>query len=334
MPSAPRPSLPGRVAIAALAAASAACPAGFVDPNPPVLQRLERVWSPPIENEPVVYALLLDLHLARGLDCAGTKAQIASRVRSILITPSTPGIELPMVDISPNCRQAPDRHFDASALDLAIQGAERTYGSKHVRALLLYVNNIDLAVPESLQSDFASLRIYMAGRGAPLPIAWAITMPKGRDEGIFLRFMSWQHSSDSGMFSALASTAGIELPFQALGTAPPEGVPVFTPQEAASIVGWKFCGPSDLRISALNFTFDGKAKVISPGSPPAFRFEAPQAAPSMKSGFAFTPVRFWVEICTANCDHFSRRDNGAVAVWDETTGCFLPSQTGTTGGGT
>jgi len=329
MPSETRPSLPGRVAVAALAAAAAACPAGFVDPNPPALQRVEKVWSPPVENEPVVYALMLDLHLARGLDCAATKSQIASRVRSILITSSTPGIELPLVDISPDCRQAPTRHFDASALDLAIQGAERTYGSRHVRALLLYVNDIDLPIPESIQSDFSSLRIFLANRGAPLPVTWAITLGRGQDEALFQRLMEWKYSTDTGMFGALTSTAAIELPLQALGSTPQGGVPVFTPAEAAPIVEWKFCGPADVRTTAVNFTYDGKAKRLSPTSPPAFTFDVPTAEPVMKSGFNFTPVRFFVEICTANCDRYTRLDDGSVTIWDKTTGCTLPSGNGT-----
>jgi len=320
------------VALAALAAVAAACPAGFVDPNPPALQRVEKVWSPPVENEPVVYALLLDLHLARGLDCAGIKSQLASRVRSILITSSTPGIELPLVDISPDCRQTPTRHFDASALDVAIQGAERTYGGRHVRALLVYVNNIDLPIPPSLQSDFSSLRIYLANRSAPLPVTWGITLGRGLDEALFQRLIDWRQSSDNAMFAALASTASGELPFQALGSTPDGGVPVFTPAEAAPIVEWKFCGPADVRTTAVNFTYDGKAKRIIPASPPAFTFDVPTAEPVMKSGFNFTPVRFWVEICTANCDRYTRLDDGSVTIWDKTTGCTLPSGNGTGGG--
>jgi len=329
MPSDSSSSLPGRVAIAALAAAAAACPTGFVDPDPPALQRVERVWSPPVENEPVVYALLLDLHLARGLDCAATKAQIAARVRSILITSSTPGIELPLVDISPNCRQAPDRHFDASALDVAIQGAERTYGARHVRALLLYVNDIDLPVPPGLQSDFSSLRIFMANRSAPLPVVWAMALGRGKDQGLFERLLEWRHSGDNGMFAALASAAGGDLPLQALGTTPAGGVPVFTAQEAASIVEWKFCGPPDLRTTAINFTFDGKPRRIDPTDPPAFSFDVAAAVPVMKSAFSFNPVRFWVEICTANCDRFTRLEDGSLTIWDKTNGCTLPAGGGT-----
>lgn len=324
MPSDSRPSLPGRVAIAALAVAAAACPAGFVDPDPPAIQRVERLWSPPIENEPVVYALLLDLHLARGLDCAAVKSQLASRVRAVMLTSSTPGIELPLVDISPGCRQAPDRRFDASALDVAIQGAERTYGARHVRAVLLYVNDIDLPVPLGLQSDFSSLRIFMANRSAPLPLTWAITLGHGKDEGLFQRLMDWKHSSDSGMFAALANTAGAELPLQALGSTPPGGVPVFTAQERASIVEWKFCGPADPRTTPINFALDGKARRIDPLNPPAFTFDVPSAAPVMKSAFSSTPVRFQVELCTANCDHFTRLEDGSVAIWDKTSGCTLP----------
>src|SRR3954468_6887862 len=176
-----RSSLPGRAALAALAALAAGCPVGFVDPNAPVLQRLERTWTPPVENAPAVYALMLDLHLALGQDCAGIQSRIAGQVRSILVTPATPGLELPLVDISPGCRQAPDRHFDPNALDAAIQGAERRYGSEHVRALLVYVDNIDLQVPVSLQSDFAGLRILLADRGAPLPVGWALATGRGKD---------------------------------------------------------------------------------------------------------------------------------------------------------
>jgi hypothetical protein len=294
-----------------------------VDPNPPVLQRLDRTWSPPIENAPVVYALMLDLHLSLGSDCAGTKAQVASRVRSTLITPTTPGLELPLLDISPGCRQAPDRHFDPNALDVAIQGAERTYGSRHVRVLLVYVNNINLTVPETLQSDFAGLRILMAGRGAPLPIGWAMAVGVGQDNTLFARFVDWRYAGDPAMFSALAGVAAVELPFQALGQSPPNGVPLFTPQEAAPILEFKVCTSGDTRITPTGFQFDGKARRLDPAHLPTFSFAAPDAPPVMRSAFVTQPIRFSVEACTANCDHFARLQDGTVAIWDRRVGCIL-----------
>jgi hypothetical protein len=330
MPSDHRPPfLPRLAAIAALAALWLACPAGFVDPNPPVLQRVERLWSPPIENEPVVYALLFDLHLARGLDCAGTKARIAAQVRSLLITPGAPGLELPLVDISPTCRQAPDRHFDPGALDAAIQGAERTYGSRHVRALLVYVNDIDLLVPESLQSDFAGLRILIANRGAPLPVTWALTLGRGKDATLFQRMVDWRSSTDPGMFTALAALAGVELPMEAVASSPPGGVPLFTAQEAAGVVEYKACGSLDPRIIPAGFQFDGRARRLDLASPPSFSFTPPDAPPVMRGGFAITPVHFFLETCTASCDHFTRLNDGSVVLWDRTSGCTLSAEGGT-----
>lgn len=316
-------SLPGRAALAALAAASAACPPGFVDPNPPVLQRVERLWSPPVEDEPTVFSILLDLHLARGLDCAGTKARIAAQAGAILLPPGASGMELPLQDISPLCRQASDRHFDPGALDAAIQRAEAAHGSRRVRALLLYVNDVDLVVPESLQSDFAGLRILSSQRSAPLPLAWAVTLGRGKDGALFERLAGWTHSTDPGLLAELTSIAGRELPLRGLADAPAGGVPLFSAEEAASIVELKACGPADPRVTPVGFAFDGRARKIDRFNPPRFLFSAPASPPVMRSGFSVQPVNFWLETCAGNCDRFTRRQDGSIAAWNKTPGCVL-----------
>src|SRR5262245_15102230 len=89
-------TLPIRLALVALVATAAACPSGFVDPNPPVLKRMERLWAPPTLDEPIVFSILLDLHLALGNDCAGTKSRVLSQARNILLPPGAVGTELPL----------------------------------------------------------------------------------------------------------------------------------------------------------------------------------------------------------------------------------------------
>jgi len=128
---------------------------------------------------------------------------------------------------------------------------------------------------------------------------------------------------------ALAALAGVELPMEAVGSSPPGGVPLFTAQEAAAIVEYKFCGPPDTRIVPTGFQFDGRARRIDLANPPSFSFTAPAAAPVTRTGFSTAPVHFFVETCTANCDHFTRLDDGSVALWDRTPRCTLAAEDGT-----
>jgi len=315
-----------RIALAALAAAASACPTGFMDPNPPVLERVQLLWSPPTQDEPAVFAILLDLHLARGNDCAGTKARVASQARSILLPPGAAGMELPLQDISPACRQAPDRRFDTDALDAAIRGAEARYGSRHVRPVLVHFNNIDLAMPSGLQSDFTTMRILANQRAAPFPILWGIAVGRGRDASLYQRQIAWTHSADPSVFTGLAAVASRELPLQGVGQVPAGGVPLFSVQEAATVVKFKACGLPDPRITPQGFAFDGRARAVDPAAPPRFLFSAPDSPPVMRSEITVQPVSIWVETCSANCDHFARREDGSLAVWDRWVGCVLPAE--------
>ncbi|HVE83408.1 MAG TPA: hypothetical protein VND93_11195 [Myxococcales bacterium] len=325
----PRRSLPllHRVALAAVVAGTAACPVGFVDPDPPQLQRLERLWTPPSEDEPTVYALLMDVHLARGADCAASQARIAAQARSALLPPGRIGAELPQVLVSPACRQAPDRHFDPASVDASIRQAEASYGSGRVRALLLYADNIDLPVPDSVRSDLTGLRILTAQRGAPLPLVWSMVFGRAKDTSLFDRTVLWTDSVDASMYANLAAESEAELPLRGDAPPPAGGVPLFTPQEAAAVAQFKGCGPPDSRITPQGFELDGRARRMDPLNPPRFLYTAPPTQPVMKSAYTVKPVDFWVETCAANCDHFARREDGSLVVWEHEKGCVLPART-------
>lgn len=325
MPSRTRRFLcPGRLLVAALAVGGTACPTGFVDPEPPVLRRLDYNWTPPVEDLPTVYALLLDLHLASGLDCDTIKSRFIAQARAVLLPSGATGVELPVMDISPTCRQSQDRHLDLDALDAAIRGAETTYGQGRVRPILVYVNNVDLPVPLGLQSDFAGLRILASGRGSHLPLLWCVAAGRAQDVTLFERRVAWTHSEDPGLFggAGLGAVALQELPLRALGSVP-GGVPLYDPAKMAGAVEYKACAPGDPLIVPVGFAFDGRSRPVNLTRPPRFRFEPPPAPPAMRTSFITPIVQVKLEACSSRCDRFWRLPDGALLAWNRAGSCLM-----------
>jgi hypothetical protein len=311
--------------LAALAAAlgGVACPVPFVEPNPPELELFTRSYLPPTVDEPVFFAVVFDVHLSVTTECDALKARIRQAARDIFLPPGSPGAELPFMDLTPTCRQELDRGMDVSTMETAIIAQEAIWGRRRVRPILLYVNNVDLGVPNGFKSNLIQLRFSADQRGSPRPLLWGLVMPRARQDTSFDRTSSWSHASSPGLLAGINSIARGDLPLVSAGSSPPGGVPLFTEAELARVRQFRGCPPQDSRLQGINFMLNAGTVTVDLARPPRFQFSAGATQPTPRSTFDFNPVSFRVEGCSANCDRFHRMPDGRLEIWNRLLSCVL-----------
>jgi hypothetical protein len=220
------------------------------------------------------------------------------------------------VDLSPGCRQLPDRGFDASAYDRALQGAERSFPGSAVRAVLLYVNDIALPLPWRVVSDLSTLRALVAARGGLAPRVYALAPAQATASAPFDVRLAWTYGEDDAMWAGLARQLAADLPLSSRSPLAAEAM-LLDGELGARAEAVKVC------------TVTGGARV--PGCdlgtpcplPPAgidveVAFPALWAMPRASVLPASAAVRS--EACVAHCDRFLDLDGGLVR-WVDHPGC-------------
>lgn len=310
--------------LAALAAACGmACPVPFVEPNPPVVELFERTYQPPTVAEPVFYAVVFDVHLSIEAECDGLKARLRQEAHDLFLRPGIPGAELPFMDLTPNCQQAADRSLDVTALEAAIRAEEDTWGRRRVRPILLYVNNVDLAVPNGFKANLIQLRFSADQRGAPRPLLWGLVMPRARQDTAFDRSSIWTYASYSRLMWGIDAAAQEDLPLVSAANSPAGGVPLFTEAELARVRQFRGCIPLDPRIQGMGYAMPDATVTVDLARPPRFQFTAGATQPTPRASFNFSPLTFRVEGCSANCDRYYQLPSGHLEVWNRSPFCVL-----------
>ena len=109
-------------ALASTLLLASGCPAGFVDAHPPALRHVRVNHSSSARTEPLVYGVILDLHLLSSERCAATRSAILGRLSSMLEGRAPPK-PLDVIDLSPGCVQKPSRKLDLTALEADLAAA-------------------------------------------------------------------------------------------------------------------------------------------------------------------------------------------------------------------
>jgi hypothetical protein len=309
---------------AALLALAACTGTRFVDPHPPELVRLDREYQPTEVEEPVVYAVIFDLHIADPTECEPVKTRLRQQLRDAMLASGRRGGELPAQDLSPTCVQQPDRSMNEEAFNAAVVSMEGIFGARHVRPILVYFNNVDLPIPNALKTDLVNLRHLANQRGAPVPMLWGLGLPRLLSDTTFDLSSRWTYSTDPSLLSELVRGAQTDLPLIALQGTPAGGLPLFTDAELTWVKEFRTCG-ADPRLSGFDFALGPPSQQLDPAWPPHYQFQVNASAPPvLRSQLQNNPLTFYIEACKANCERFvDLPAQAGLAIWNRHPHCVL-----------
>ena len=315
---------PGRVLgmLACVGALLAGCESDFVDPHPPELELLQREQTVAIQDVPLVYGILFDLNLPDASECARIKSRLQSTLRTALLPSGRQGMEMAVQDLSPDCRQERERMLLFSDYEAGLREAERRFGAGRIKPVLFYFNNVNLRLPQLLQSQLNLLRSWSSGPA----LVWALTTPEVQQGLGFDHASTWTYSADPRLTASLEEAARAQLPLLQLETPPMEGYPLFTPQELRSVREFKGCAvPPNLK--GIGFTYGKQTVKVDPARPPRIQVilttTTPPPVPQTQKPAAQT-LRFSMEVCRANCDRlYPTPPDDELLVWNTTPRCAL-----------
>lgn len=296
------------------------CDVGFVDPNPPELVALTRTQRLTLQDEPVVYMVVLDLHLPDGAECTRVRDRLLTTVQQSFSPPGRSAFALTTQDVSPGCQQESGRRLDVERYAAELAMAESYFADRAVRPILVYFNNVDLPMDMSLLSDLAGLRDEAIARGAPEPLYWGMGFPSTLSALTFDETFAWTFSADPGLTDGLVTAAEKQLPLVtnvAFGAA----LPLLEPHELQWAIAFKGCRVTE-RVVGVNAALTGEAVVVDPSAPPTYRIEGLTFVPLQRSRAKEEEVTFKLEVCRANCDRLYALPEGLQS-WSKLPFCFL-----------
>jgi hypothetical protein len=295
-----------------------ACGADFIEPNPPRLVRARVEYQASSVAEPVVWLVIADLFLEHDADCPSTLAWLGSSVRAGIPAGAPAMLELPPIQISP-CTQPITRTIDAKAIDAALRNAEAAFPGRAVRAVLVYANNVRLALPGQIVAAFDAVRQMSVARGALEPRFWAV-LPAALGGALRAdRTLVWSYAGDAAIARQIAQIAAEELPFSsdANTVSPPR--PLFA-RGPPGVRAFKVC-QTDQGVQTLGFPADGSAVSVDAAHPPEYQVKLSARRALPRAQFRPLGAGLEVEACTDHCDRYSGDE---LSRWVTRPGC-LPS---------
>jgi hypothetical protein len=221
---------------------------------------------------------------------------------------------LPTVEVSPGCVQQPDRAFDPTPLADTIRSARAAFPGRVVRPLVLYANNVELALPPRIVNGLAQLRSDASQDGVePWMYAVGLMDPAGTP---FDRTVRWSHGTDPALWNGLRSLLDADLPFQSRrgGTF---SAPLLDASLGAAGTLYRICSSSGgVRVSGC------AAGPSAPCGLPPPPTATVTFTPVLALPGSVPPARAVVtyEACTVRCERFVDAD-GDLVPWTDLGGC-------------
>ena len=291
----------------------------------PQVVDMHQTFTPPVEQSPVIYQIVLDLEIPVADRCASSLQTIESLVDKYMHKTTVPVVKLPTINIatnpnatggSPGCAQIGEgRTLPATDIADAVLQAVSSFPQTHQQFHFLYFNNQSFTLPKSLTD---SLQALFNGLTAPAPydlltISWLFNPgPAAATGPTWARSSAWQAADDPTFETALAMYVADNFPYTSQTYDSGIPVPLLSPADAATYDGgfFKICESTPLAepvytspIESLIYGYGGWAWAIKASDPPGYFVNLPQVVSA--PGPSFTPASASVhfEICSAYCDH-------------------------------
>ena len=297
----------------------------------PQVTDMHSTFTPPIEQSPVIYQIVLDLEIAVPERCDSARSTIESLVDKYMnMAPSVKVVKLPTINLatnadatggSPNCAQVGDGRTLPAPADMAeaVLQVVSSFPQTHQQFHFFYFNNQDFALPQSMTD---SLQALFDGLTAPAPydlltFSWLFNPGLAAATGpSWWKSTTWQSYEDPSFETQLAMYVAQNLPYTSQTSDQSVPVPLLSATDLATYNGgfFKICDSSPYAQAADTspvqplFGYGGWA--IDASDPPGYLVTLPQAI--AVPGPSFTPASASVDfqVCTAYCDHPFVASNG------------------------
>jgi hypothetical protein len=302
----------------------------------PELISARHVLSPPVETSPIFYQVILDLEIPVADRCAEAVKAIERMVNKFMQRGNY--VQLPPIDLSPNCMQENDRALAAADVAAAVKEKVMTFPEVHHQYHFMYFNNLDAPLPPQLTQSLEQLFAALAGPPPGyelLTIPMLFSPPTTALSTLPWMFMPWKAYDDPEFELVMGNYALSNLPFRTQIVDAGVPVPLLSPEDSQAYAGHliKICssvpsadfvstdGPYPLTIFAPSWTIDA-------AHPPAYRLPYWQQQIVVPwNAFVANKVYVDYQICTRYCTDHGYVTAGGVGInsWADNTACASES---------
>ena len=272
--------------------------------------RFRHVYTPPIEQSPMVFLPMFDLEIPNPTRCEEAEGLVQSAILDAATEISErtgaqilalPPLELAEVD-QVACRQANLRTFDAAAVVARARDAiEARFGDRPVRILWIYVQNLDLALPEALEQAFLRLRAGVRDTTAHVDFLFALAPNVVQDQLQADRHLAWVATEEPQFRGAIGGLLAGMWPFTTVLHDLEAVISLAPRHETARFSAYRICRASDaVRPTGAPVGAPGVLRPDDAG--PGFRVTLPDQWLLPAAEIARPTVVVDWEGCAAYCD--------------------------------
>jgi hypothetical protein len=290
----------------------------------PQVVDMHQTFTPPVEQSPIIYQIVLDLEIPVAERCDAARMKIEGLVDKYMQMPPVKYTKLPTINLaknpdatggSPNCAQLgegralPDPTGMAAAVLQAVTSSPQTYQQFH----FFYFNNQNFALPQSMTDSLQVLFNGLMTAPAPYSLrtdAWLFNpgLAMATNPSWWWMTAYWQSADDPSLEMTLSSYVAQNLPYTSQIFDQSVPVPLLSAADVATYDGgsFKICRaspqiqPVDTSSGQLLY---GQSWAIKASDPPGYYVSLlPEIE---KPGPSFTPESASIDfqICTAYCSH-------------------------------
>ncbi len=288
----------------------------------PQVTNMHQTFTPPVEQSPVVYQIVLDLQIAVADRCTSSLQTIESLVDKYMHKTTVPVVKLPTINLAtnpeatgaaPNCAQfGQGETLPATDMADAVLQVVSTFPQTHQQFHFFYFNNQNFPLPSTMTDSLQSL---FNGLAAPAPydlrtFSWLFNPGLAAATGpTWWMSTAWQQADDPSFEKTLAMYVAQNLPYTSQTYDSYAPVPLLTGDEVATYDGgfYKICRSSPqvqpASSSARYPYYGGPSWPIMVSDPPGYYVFLPQQVAVPGPSFTAESASVEFQICTAYCDH-------------------------------
>ena len=260
-------------------------------------------YTVPTERTPLTYQIVLDLSIPASGGCPEAMQKIPTDISNVFGPPrlgappvtdhrSVDGHRSPDGDAGVPCRQSPYRALDAVNMGDQVKKAAATWPEKHQRYFLLYFNNLQAALPNSMVQSFSDFTQNLAMNPPPgdfqaMLWPWGPPAMTSSYPGWNMQPMSWSTEDDPNFIGQLTDFAKKNLPLISEIQDPNQPVPLLSDDDAQKYDGGliRLCTisitpPDDGGLQMVGHDAQGKLTVLPMASQYPVKAGDPPSVPA------------------------------------------------------
>jgi hypothetical protein len=300
----------------------------------------QQLFDPPVERAPIIYQIILDLQIPVPDRCASAISTIENLVAGQLSQWGVQVVKLPTINLSQagdgaeagaGCAQVDEPTVNAAQIADAVQQTVKMFPEVHQQFHLLYFNNLNALLPQSLTT---SLQALFDDLGPPpgydlMTISWLFNPPGATANLTWTQAIHWFSADDPSFVQSIDQLVNGTFPYETQVHDPTEPVLLLSNDDVAAYAGdlVKICSasPSIEPVSQHPSIHQivGPSWMIDAADPPAYLVNLPVQADTPAETFVEASALVGYQICTRYCtDHPYLTEAGTgVTSWTNNVAC-------------